>query len=73
MEISDVFVRSWKKRRLAIVFELSNGVTQANFKDGSEVFIVKEDNTVTYLQGQKDCTVFQREKLVQSESTEELV
>ena len=39
IDFDDVLVKSWKKGKWGILFNLSSGLVQANFTDDSEIFI----------------------------------
>ena len=44
-----VYVKKWIRTRHAILFTLSNKVTQVNFKDPTEIMLSSETKVVTYV------------------------
>ena len=44
----DIYVKKWKRVKFGIVFILTNGLIQVQFKDNSEILIDREVNKVWY-------------------------
>ena len=47
--LDSVYIKKWMRTREAIVFRLSNKITQVNFTDKSEILLDDDNDRITFV------------------------
>lgn len=69
----DVLVKSWERRSDKTIFYLSSGLIQANFKDGSEVYIDTALDTIALVSSKMELNLFDLQKLPENDNAQGLL